>query len=139
LARLIQTRQRTSPGEKLIVLGDFDASEFSDGHGDLMAAVTGREAPSRAGPDSIGGPIPSPLTNLTTLVPQAERYTVTRNGNAVALSHILVNQAMLASFPGLHLEMARVNADFGADNLGDSMVPMRAAERDPQVLYLQRP
>jgi hypothetical protein len=46
---------------------------------------------------------------------------------------------MLSAFPALHLEMARVNADFGADNLGDPMVPMRAAERDPQVLYLQQP
>jgi predicted extracellular nuclease len=124
LAQLIQARQRAHPGEKLIVLGDFDASEFSDGHADLLATVAGRE---------------SPLTNLTTRVPQAERYTVTRDGNAVALSHILVNQAMLSAFPALHLEMARVNADFGADNLGDPMVPMRAAERDPQVLYLQQP
>ena len=124
LVGLIQTRQQANPREKLIVLGDFDAPGFSDGHADLIGVLTGREGS---------------LTNLTTRLPASQRYNVTREGNAVALGHILVNQALLSAYPDLHLEMARVNADFGADNAGDAMVPVRAAERDPQVLYLQGP
>ncbi|MCX7041127.1 MAG: hypothetical protein NT117_00250 [Gammaproteobacteria bacterium] len=122
LAHLVQTRQKMNPGEKLILLGDFDAPGFSDGHGDPIGVLTGREGS---------------LTNLTTRMPASQRYTVTREGNAVALGHVLVNQVLLSTYPDLHLEVARVNADFGADNAGDAMVPMRAAERDPQVLYLQ--
>jgi hypothetical protein len=72
-----------------------------------------------------------------TLLPKAERYTVARDGNAEALSHVLVNAAVLSAYPALHLETARINADFGMDNFGDVTVPMRNGDRDPQVLYLE--
>jgi predicted extracellular nuclease len=137
LAGFIQARQRTRPDEKLVVLGDFDASEFDDGHDDLLGVVAGRPAARGQVLDFQASPVAPPLTNLTLSLPATERYTVTRDGNALALSHVLVNAVLLAADPSLHLEVVRINADFGLDNSGDATVPVRVGERDPLVLYLR--
>lgn len=138
LAQLVQARQRANPQEKLVVLGDFGASEFNEGHDDLMGLVTGREMAGAKVLRNGGNPVTRPLTNLTSRLPQAERYTDVREGNAQALSHVLVNDALLSAFPDLHLETVRINADFGLEDFADTTVPMRSADSDPQVLYLER-
>jgi len=135
LAGWIQARQSANPAEKLVVLGDFNASEFNDGHADLLGLVTGRPTARGKVLSFLGSPVTAPLTNLTTRLPKAERYTVTREGNAQAVDHILVNSALLRASPQARAEVARINADFGEDNLGDAGVPMRVSDHDPVVLY----
>jgi predicted extracellular nuclease len=135
VAGWLQSRQSTNPPEKLVVLGDFNASEFDDGHADLLGLVTGRPAARGKVLSFLGSPVTTPLTNLTTRLPKAERYTVTREGNAQAVDHILVNSALLKANPHARAEVARINADFGEDNLGDAGVPMRVSDHDPVVLY----
>ena len=135
LAGWIQARQSANPAEKLVVLGDFNASEFNDGHADLLGLVTGRPTARGKVLSFLGSPVTAPLTNLTTRLPKAERYTVTREGNAQAVDHILVNSALLQASPRARAEVARINADFGEDNLGDAGVPMRVSDHDPVVLY----
>ena len=117
LAELVQARQRRDASENLVVLGNFEASELNDG---------------RAVPSS---PVSPPLTNLTTGLPVSERYTVVREGNTQAVDHLMVNAAMLQSSPEEHLEVARINADFGEDTLGDITLPMRVSDHDPIVGY----
>ena len=135
LAGLIQARQNANPAEKLVVLGDFNASEFSDGHADLLGLVSGRPTTQGKVISYLASPVRQPLTNLTTRLPKAERYTVTRDGNAQAVDHILVNAALLGASPNAHVEIARINADFAEDNLGDAGVPMRVSDHDPVVGY----
>ncbi|CAN5243666.1 hypothetical protein BH11PSE14_BH11PSE14_14630 [soil metagenome] len=135
LAGWIQVRQSANPAEKLVVLGDFNANEFNDGHADVLGLVTGRPTARNHVLSYLASPVATPLTNLTTSLPKAERYTVTREGNAQAVDHILVNSALLQSSPQAHVEVARINADFGEDNLGDAGVPMRVSDHDPVVLY----
>ena len=135
LAGWIQARQSANPAEKLVVLGDFNASEFNDGHADLLGLVSGRPTTRGKVLSFLGSPVTAPLTNLTTRLPSAERYTVTRDGNAQAVDHILVNSALLQASPQARAEVARINADFGEDNLGDAGVPMRVSDHDPVVLY----
>ncbi|MEO7478593.1 MAG: hypothetical protein ABIT64_05090, partial [Lysobacteraceae bacterium] len=118
LAQLLRDRNRSDPNERLIVLADINARAFDDGHGDVVGAIKGR------------------MLNLTDRLPAAERYTSTREGNAEALSHILVSPNLLTDYPALHVEIARINADFGIDDYGDTTVPLRNADRDPQVLVL---
>ena len=79
------------------------------------------------------------MTNMTLLMPKEQRYSVTREGNAAAVDHILVNRAMLDGRYKLRAEFARINADFGEDNSSDFSVPMRVSEHDAVVLYLTRP
>jgi hypothetical protein len=126
LARWLHARQLAHPGEAMVVLADLDASEFDEGHGDLAAIVSG----ARAG---ASGPA---FENLTLGLPSGERYNAVRAGNALALDHVFVNHALRSAFPALHLEVARLNADFGADSQDDAQVPMRFASHDPEVLYL---
>jgi predicted extracellular nuclease len=122
------------PSAKLVVLGDFNASEFNDGHADLLGLVTGRPAARGKVLSYLASPVATPLTNLTTRLPKAERYTVTRDGNALAVDHILANAAFLRASPAATVAVARINADFGEDNLGDAGVPMRVSDHDPVVL-----
>jgi predicted extracellular nuclease len=134
LAGWIQARQLQEPSMKLVVLGDFNTSEFNDGHADLLGLITGRPTARGKVLSFLASPIASPLTNLTTRLPKAERYTVTRDGNALAVDHILANAAFLQASPAAKVAVARINADFGEDNLGDAGVPMRVSDHDPVVL-----
>lgn len=136
LAAWLQSRQASRPDEKIVVAGDFNAHEFSDGFVDVMGAITGREAASGALLVPVGNSLAMPLTNLTLQLPAADRYTDMARGQAQALSHVIVNQALLDDLPDLRVEHARINADFGIDNFGDHTVPLRFADRDPAVLYL---
>jgi predicted extracellular nuclease len=137
LAGLVQARQSAHPAEKLVLLGDFNASEFSDGKADLLGLVTGRPTAQGKVLHYLASPVRQPLTNLTTGLPNAERYTVIRDGNAQAVDHILVNAALLKGSPTAHVEVARINADFAEDNLGDAGVPMRVSDHDPVVGYFE--
>ena len=76
---------------------------------------------------------------MTLTMPAAERYSITRDGDAQATDHILVNRALLDAGFRLRTEYARINADFGEDNAGDYSVPMRVSDHDAMVLYLGEP
>ena len=130
LGRLLRERQRTHPGEKLVVLGNFEASEFGDGHVDLLDLVANGPQPRAP------RPVAPSLLNLTTRLPADERYSVVRDGNAQMVDHILVNRALLSEFPDAGIAVARINADFAEDNADDAGVPMRVSEHDPVLLLL---
>ena len=135
IASLVQSLQSARPDAKLVVLGDFEAAQFNDGRNDLMGIVSGRTAPRAQVLGYVASPVTSALTNLTTRLPAAQRYTVIRQGNAQAVDHILVNNALLRTSPAARAEVARINADFGEDNFADAGVPMRVSDHDPVVMY----
>ena len=136
LADLIEARQQANPGERIVLLGDFNAFEFNDGYVDAMGVITGREAGPSEVLDYVDSPISVPLTNLADLSPAADRYSFSFDGNAQSLDHMVVNQALLDSTAGVRAEHARINADFGEDNYGDFSVPVRVSDHDPVVLFL---
>ena len=117
------------------MLGDFAASEFSDGHDDVLGILSGRKGERRESLKAVDSPLTRPLANMTLSLPANERYTRTQDGDALASEHILVNQPLLDSSK-LRVELARINADFGQDNQGDASVPVRVSDRDPMVLYI---
>ena len=137
LAQLVQDRQAANPAEKIVLLGDFNAFEFSDGLVDSMGIITGREAGPTQVVHYVDSPITTPLTNQLPLVFLDQRYSFLFDGNAQALDHMIVNQAVLEGFSGVRTYQARVNADFGVDNFGDYTVPVRVSDHDPIVLYLR--
>ena len=139
IAAMVRLRQQTHPAEKLVVLGNFETSEFSDGRADLIGAIAGREASRNRVITHLGSRVDPPLANLTSQLVQEDRYTVNREGNAVAVDHILVSNSLMQRGYGAHVEVARINADFGEDNRDDPGVPMRASDHDPLVLYLTIP
>ena len=132
LARIVYARRRANPTERLLVLGGFDALEFSDGQEDPLAVLAsdGREAGARTMARAA-------LSNLSLRLPSAERYTVSREGNAEARDHVLANPPLLAAHPDLQVQVARINADFAEAYLGDVELPMRVSDHDPVVVYLR--
>ncbi len=135
-AALIEQYQQANPSERIVLLGDFNAFEFSDGYVDLMGILTGREAAADAVLAYFDSAITTPLTNMTGTSAPDDRYSFSFEGSAQSLDHIVVNQALLDAFAGVRIEHARINADFGTDNFGDDAVPLRVSDHDPVLLYL---
>jgi len=138
LADYIQSRQAANPGERIVLLGDFNAFEFNDGYADSMGVITGKEAGPTQVLNYVDSPITVPLTNMAELTPEADRYSFSFDGNAQSLDHMVVNQALLDSTGAVRAEHARINSDFGEDNYGDFSVPVRVSDHDPVVLYLNQ-
>jgi hypothetical protein len=135
LAQWIEARQQAHPNERLLLVGDFNAFEFSDGLADVMGLVTGREAAQGTVLSYVDSPVSRPLTNLTTQVTAAERYSYNFEGNAQSLDHIVANAAVFASTLSVRTAHAAINADFSETRFGQSGV--RTSDHDPVVVRLQ--
>ncbi|MBP6596108.1 MAG: lamin tail domain-containing protein [Arenimonas sp.] len=136
LADVVHARQVADPAERIVLLGDFNAFEYSDGYADVMGVVTGLEAPADQVLNYVDSPITTPLLNMTTTDDVDDRYSFVFEGSAQTLDHMVVNQALRTAVPGLRTEHARINADFGNDNFGDDSVLVRVSDHDPVVLFL---
>lgn len=139
LANLVQARQSANPDEHILLLGDFNAYEFSDGLADVMGIITGQEAAANEVRTWLDSPVFPPLLNMTNTSPASDRYSFVFDGSAQTLDHIVVNQALLSSASSVRIEHARLNADFGEDNFGDANVPVRVSDHDPVMAYLAVP
>ncbi|MCG3190943.1 MAG: hypothetical protein DIJKHBIC_00166 [Thermoanaerobaculia bacterium] len=142
VAKLVQERQAADAAENIIVLGDLNAYPFNDGLVDVVGTILGR--PAGAGQAVLTSPdlVEPDLTNLLETLPPLERYSYVFDGNAQAIDHILVNEALVAATSHRRLAFARVNADFpeGPVPRADFSRPERLSDHDPAVAYfLPRP
>jgi predicted extracellular nuclease len=150
LADWIQQRQLAQPGVPILVMGDLNAFEFSDGYIDVVGILKGEAAP----PDQvllarsqISGDDPQldpvavdpPLLNLVEVLPEAERYSYVFAGSAQTLDHILVSEALLATVDAVDFDFARINADFAASNFSQPAAGRRTSDHDPAIAYLAPP
>ncbi len=133
IAAKVQTFQGNNPNTPLIVVGDFNAFEFTDGFADAVGHIKGDFNPAeslRSGTDLV-----SPnLTNQVDLLAAAERYSFVFEGNAQALDHALTSQSVNPWFRGL--QFGRGNADAGHDQINDSSTAVRSSDHDGLVLFL---
>jgi len=133
LAGWLQQRQLDHPDEHLIVIGDFNAFEFTDGYVDVMGQVTGT-------PDPRGALIPvddmvnPPLTDWVTSLPAPERASYVYDCNAQALDHALTSSAADAWVTTV--AFARGNADAPEALEDDPSTAARSSDHDGLVLYL---
>ena len=133
LSELVQSIQVADPAKPLVLIGDYNAFEFSDGYVDVMGIIGGSPAPAANVLLWAGSAVTRPLLNLTTTLPQAMRYSYVFEGNTQTLDHALVNRATLDTADPT-LFHARVNADFAIDNAADTTVPLRTSDHDPLVV-----
>ena len=129
LARLVQSLQSS----RVIVLGDYNAFEFTDGYVDVMGQISGdvRESENLlSGPDLVQ---PN-LTNLIYRLPASERYSIFFEGSAQALDHALVNQNMASHV--VEMQFARANADAAGIDRNDDTNALAASDHDGLVVYL---
>ena len=137
LAGLVQARQAANPDERIVLLGDFNAFEFSDGYVDVIGSVKGVPAPA-ASVVLTGADLVNPdLVDLAETVPAADRYSYSFEGNAQVLDHVIANTRAMMRFSRLHF--GRVDADFPEAWRGDSTRPERVSDHDPAVAYFVFP
>ena len=133
LARWLQQRQAARPDERLIVAGDFNAFEFTDGYVDVMGQVTGQ-------PDPRGALIPTEpavdpaFTDRAWSLPAGERYTYIYSCDAEVLDHFVTSGAVDPWVSGV--EVSRGNADAPEDWETDPDTAARSSDHDGVVLYL---
>lgn len=139
LANMIQQRQVNDPGERMILVGDFNVFEFNDGLGDSLGTIMGTPAADSATvvPNDGADLVNPDLTSLANLNPPAERYSYSFDGNAQSLDHALANQVTLTDF-SVDEDHARINSDFPQVDFGDFTAGsvLRISDHDPVVVYL---
>jgi predicted extracellular nuclease len=133
LAGWLQERQIERPAEALLVAGDFNAFEFTDGYVDVIGQITGT-------PDPAGALFPAsaevdpPLFDVASLLPADQRYTYVYHGNTQVLDHILVNRRAMPLVAAVHA--VRGNADVSEALADDPNTPLRSSDHDGLVLTL---
>lgn len=138
LSQLVQEIQQADPDQPLVLIGDYNAYDFSDGYVDVMGIISGTPAAPGTVLVHADSAVTMPLTNLLGTKAPAQRYSYVFEGNTQSIDHALVNNAVLATAEAT-LHHARVNADFAADNAADPSVPLRSSDHDPLVVDLQVP
>jgi uncharacterized protein len=137
VARIVQERQLADPAEGIVVLGDLNAFEFSDGLVDVVGTLRGTPAP----PDSVvlaGADLVDPdLVDLVTWVPAAERYSFVETGNAQVLDHMLANARAAALVRTVRF--ARFDADFPDILRNSAERPERVSDHDALLATLVAP
>ncbi|MDJ0835678.1 MAG: hypothetical protein QNK37_04125 [Acidobacteriota bacterium] len=135
IASAIRDMQMMDPDLHLVVCGDFNAFEFTDGYVDSLGIITGIL-------DPLGALLPGTdydpdLTNQVLSVPASERYSFVFAGSAQSLDHILTT-ASLDNYV-VEMQYARGNADAPGGLGSDVTTPFRSADHDGLVLYLALP
>lgn len=119
-------------GKQIVVVGDFNAYQFSDGFVDVVNQI--------AGTPSLGAQFPvvpqgiEPLLNISaTFPPEEERYSFVFRGNAQMLDHCLVSDspALIVS----NFQFGRGNCDY-PNSMLELEGPFRATDHDGFSVYL---
>jgi predicted extracellular nuclease len=143
VATKVQDIQTANPDVNLLVVGDFNAFEFTDGYIDLAGVVKGDFVPEQSAVCSLVECIDVVSPNLVDEVlniEPSERYSFNFGGNAQVLDHVMTSQGFGPLVTGL--EFARGNADAARILVGDdgteADLTVRASDHDGLVLYFFR-
>jgi endonuclease/exonuclease/phosphatase family metal-dependent hydrolase len=117
----------------LVVVGDFNAYEFSDGYVDVVNQIAG--LPGLGAQFPIQPIVQSPPANHTAALPQEERYSYVYEGSAQLIDHCLTVDLDGITIAGL--EFARGNADNATAYAANEFLVHRASDHDGFVLFLQ--
>ena len=134
VANAIQTIQSKEANVNLVVTGDFNAYQFSDGYVDVLGQITGTAVKN----DNLlwqPSPVSPQLTNQVSLLNKKEQYSFVYQGSAQVLDHILTSQH-LTPFVN-HVVYARGNADAPAALVNDGNNAMRSSDHDGIVMFIK--
>jgi hypothetical protein len=153
VAQKIQNIQEADPEVNFVVLGDFNAFEFTDGYVDLSGIVKGDFDPNESVVCSVNDCVdlvsPNLIDEVLSLDPE-ERYSFIfrdsfnaegSRGSAQILDHVMTSEALNAVVTGL--EFARGNADAAEELVEDDgtldLLPLRSSDHDGMVLFISMP
>jgi predicted extracellular nuclease len=133
IAQKVQDFQTANPTTPLIVIGDLNAFEFSDGYVDVVGQIAGDFVPADnlvSGPDLVD----PDLSKQTLAIPAGERYSLIYRGSSQTLDHALTSESADPWVRGV--DYGRGNADAAVDLINDISTALRSSDHDGLVLYL---
>ena len=132
LAGWIQARQLAAPTERLLLVGDFNAFEFSDGYVDVIGTIAGTPAAADTVVLPTADLVTPDLINLVTWVPPTQRYSYVFEGSAQVLDHGLITQNLSRLVS--RVTFSRSNVDQPESLRGDETTPARLSDHDGMVV-----
>jgi hypothetical protein len=134
LANYIQSIQTADPTRRIIVTGDFNAFQFSDGYVDVVGIISGLLDPNGAIQAGHADVVTPDLVNLVNALPADERYSYVFDGSAQVLDHALATTNLAAFLRDF--TFARGNADAPVAFKSDPLTPLYASDHDGAVLFI---
>ena len=137
IAQIAQDLQDADPDVPLVITGDFNAFQFTDGYVDVVGQIQGDFDPADnlvCDTNTCDDLVDPNLTNQVESLPAGEQYSFIFRGNAQVLDHALTAQGLDPLVRGL--EYGRGNADAAEILIDDDMTPLASSDHDGLVLYL---
>ena len=143
IAARIQALQSGDPTLPVVVTGDLNAFQFSDGYVDVVGLLSGTsvEDANLVNIENSGVPGFDPTNQVDpTLIkpieslPTGERYSFIFQGNSQALDHALISQSAQPFLVGF--SYSRGNADVWENFETDSGNALRSADHDGLIVVL---
>lgn len=133
IAAKVQAFQTANPATPLVLVGDYNAYEFTDGYVDVIGQIAGDavQADNLVWAPNITSPI---LTKQTLSVAAADRYSYVFDGTSQAIDHALTTQAADPWVRGM--AFGRGNSDAAEQLVNDGSTVLRSSDHDGLVLYL---
>ncbi|MGS2719726.1 endonuclease/exonuclease/phosphatase family protein [Paraglaciecola aestuariivivens] len=135
VADIVQEIQTANPAANLVVTGDFNAYQFTDGYVDAVGQIAGTSVEQ----DNMlwePSPVFPALTNQVNNIPASEQYSFVFNGSAQVLDHALTTSNL--SNLVTDFVFARGNADSPANLVNDDATAYRASDHDGLVLFINK-
>jgi predicted extracellular nuclease len=141
IADKIQAIQVADPDVRLVVTGDFNAFEFTDGYVDAVNIIRGDFDPLEnlvCETNSCTDIVEPNFTNEVLGMPAEYRYSFIFRGSAQVLDHALTSAGLSEEMTGA--EFGRGNADAAVEFINDGItpeiVPLRSSDHDGLVVYI---
>ncbi|MGV8040077.1 MAG: lamin tail domain-containing protein [Thermoanaerobaculaceae bacterium] len=133
IATMVQSYQTANPTTPFVLVGDYNAYEFTDGYVDVIGQIAGDavQADNLVWAANITSPV---LTKQALSVPDADRYSYVFDGTSQVIDHALTTQATDTWVRGM--AFGRGNSDAAEQFLNDGSTVLRGSDHDGLVLYL---
>jgi hypothetical protein len=114
IANFVQTFQTANPTVPLVVIGDHNAFQFTDGHVDTIGTIRGTaKLAGDPNPDSLLAPVADivepNLSNAVETVPAQDRYSYFFGNALQVIDHAMLSSAAQAVFVGMSYGRANVD------------------------------
>lgn len=139
VAQQVQALQTNDPDINLVVAGDFNGFEFTDGYVDVTGFMKGSFNPADnlvCDTNPCTDHVDPDLINQVLMIPEGERYSFIFGGNAQVLDHALTSSGLDELVQDF--QFARGNADYADGLIDDPGTPLRSSDHDGLVLYLKK-
>jgi len=134
IAEFVNSLQIANPQINIIITGDFNCHQFTDGYVDGLGIITGNL-------DSQGAMLKGTdlvelnLRNQIYSLPFSERYSYVHEGNSSVLDHMLTSFNLNKYI--VEINYARGNADVSETFENTADTALRSSDHDGLVMYLK--